>query len=72
MNPPAVSSLGISGKSKIPLPFRKTIIILFLTELFSSVFYLTGPYLSKLFIDNSFLKKDLHAFIILTLVADSP
>ncbi|MFA4888723.1 MAG: ABC transporter ATP-binding protein [Candidatus Omnitrophota bacterium] len=69
MKSPGISPLGILSKSKLFLPFKKTIIILFLAEILSSAFYFTGPYLSKLFIDNSFLKKDLHSFIILTLIS---
>jgi len=53
---------------KIFLPFRAKIISLFLLGLFSSAFFLSGPYFSKLFIDASFLKKDIHAFFKFTII----
>ena len=50
------------------LPFRRQIVLLAAGGIVSSVFSaLLLPYLSKLLIDNSFLKKDLHEFLRLSI-----
>lgn len=43
--------------------YRKQILLLFLSGLFSCGFSLIAPYLSKLFIDDAFIKKDLVKFL---------
>jgi len=45
------------------LHYKKQIAILFLLNLFSSLFFLSSPYLSKLFIDNAFINKNLQNFL---------
>ena len=56
-------AMELQGTLKYLFRFRKILFALFLLNLFASLFYLTGPYFSKLYIDHSFLNKDLHSFI---------
>jgi len=58
-----IKALRSWGILRLSVLYRKNIFILFFISFFSSAFLLFGPYLSKLFIDNSFLNKDLNAFI---------
>lgn len=53
---------------KFFLPYKKNIFQLVILGLFSSVFFLVGPYLSKLYIDKSFLNKDIAVFLKLTVL----
>lgn len=48
--------------------YRRQILILFFLNLVSSSFFLAAPYLSKLFMDNAFLKRDLAVFLNLSLL----
>ncbi|MBU1133333.1 MAG: hypothetical protein KJ569_00300, partial [Candidatus Omnitrophica bacterium] len=43
--------------------YRKQIVTLFLLSLFSSAFFLIGPYLSKLFMDEAFIGRNLKKFL---------
>lgn len=49
-------------------PYRNRIILLCILGFVSSLFLLAGPYLSRLYIDTSFIHKDLDAFIRLSVV----
>ena len=49
-------------------PYRSTILILISLQSISSVFFLAGPYLSKLFIDQAFLHKDAARFLHLSII----
>lgn len=51
------------------LPFRKYIIALFFLNIFGFAFSLIGPFLSKLFIDKSFIQRNLSEFIRLSLIS---
>lgn len=53
---------------QIPLRYKKSISILFVFQLFSSLFLLVSPYISKLFIDQAFLGKDIGRFLYLSVV----
>jgi len=47
---------------------KKNITLLFLLNFISSLFFLAGPYMSRLYIDKSFLLRDFAAFIKISLV----
>jgi len=49
-------------------PYKNSIFVLFVLGFLSSLFFLAGPYLSRLYIDTSFLKRDLPQFIRLSIV----
>lgn len=51
--------------------FRKQILILFLLTLFSSNFFLAGPYISKLFIDKAVLGGDAGKFLAFSVIGGS-
>jgi ABC-type multidrug transport system fused ATPase/permease subunit len=53
---------------KFFLPYAGKMLVLVGFGLLSAVFFLVGPYLSKPYIDQSFLNKDLTVFIKITLI----
>jgi len=54
---------------RIILTYRKQIIILSLLSLFSSAFLLISPFISRLFIDQAFINKNLKVFFNLSFLA---
>ncbi len=48
--------------------YKRHIFILFLLNLFSSLFLLAAPYFSKLFVDNAFLARDFSKFLNFSIV----
>jgi ATP-binding cassette, subfamily B, bacterial len=49
--------------------YQKQILFLFLLSMFSSTFFLAGPYISKLFIDNAFIERNMSSFLSLSFLS---
>ncbi|MDD2751753.1 MAG: ABC transporter ATP-binding protein [Candidatus Omnitrophica bacterium] len=61
------TKIKISNLFKFVFLYKRQILVLFLLSFLSSLFFLIGPYFSKLFIDKAFLAKNLEKFINLSL-----
>jgi len=61
--------LKLATVIKFLFQFKKKILTLFCLGFISSAFYLASPYLSKLYIDNAFLKKDFVSFKKITILS---
>ncbi|MDP2941267.1 MAG: ABC transporter ATP-binding protein [Candidatus Omnitrophota bacterium] len=57
------------SRARFFLPFRKSILALFFLNMMGFIFSLASPYLSKLYIDKSFLQRNLAEFIRLTVIS---
>ncbi len=56
-------------RARFFLPFRKSILVITFLNLLGFAFSLVSPYLSKLFIDKSFLERNLSEFIHLSVIS---